>query len=181
MRRALSIDNPCPIQHDAFTAPTCRGGCRRALAPSGAISTIIPSACLPDGRFNFWAIGPEKTRVDLTTRHEPKLGPPWIRHPEERLATHTLHRHVLEGIPPPGSARVATVRIRPKRAPAIVLSDPSTDKVVRRMIDPPLTPIGPVGANHSWRLAFWSSCDRVVRLDVKRSDCPGCSSVWLER
>ena len=53
---------------------------------------------LTDGSFDFAADGPDRTRVDLTTSYEPKLGPRWIWRPAELLAVHTLHRHILEGM-----------------------------------------------------------------------------------
>jgi hypothetical protein len=56
------------------------------------------SVRLTDGSFEFTAVGPDRTRVDLTTRYEPKLQPRWIWRPAEELAVHTLHRHVLEGM-----------------------------------------------------------------------------------
>jgi hypothetical protein len=53
---------------------------------------------LTTGSFDFKPIGPSATRVELTTSYEPKLGPRWIWRPAEQLATHALHRHVLEGM-----------------------------------------------------------------------------------
>lgn len=56
------------------------------------------SVRLTDGSFDFTPIGENQTRIDLTTRYEPKLGPRWIWRPAERLAVHTMHHHVLEGM-----------------------------------------------------------------------------------
>ena len=56
------------------------------------------SVRLTDGSFDFTPEGATLTRVDLTTRYEPKLGPRWAWRPAEQLAIHTLHRHVLEGM-----------------------------------------------------------------------------------
>jgi hypothetical protein len=53
---------------------------------------------LTTGSFDFTPTGANQTRVDLTTSYEPKLGPRWIWRPAEVLATHALHRHVLEGM-----------------------------------------------------------------------------------
>jgi rRNA maturation protein Nop10 len=53
---------------------------------------------LTDGSFDFTPEGADLTRVDLTTRYEPKLGPRWIWRPAELLAVHTLHDYVLEGM-----------------------------------------------------------------------------------
>src|SRR6185437_16403042 len=56
------------------------------------------SVRLTDGSFNFIPQGPDNTRVELTTRYQPKLGPRWIWRPVEEMAVHTLHRHVLDGM-----------------------------------------------------------------------------------
>ncbi|HWE96504.1 MAG TPA: hypothetical protein VG269_21255 [Tepidisphaeraceae bacterium] len=56
------------------------------------------SVRLTGGSFDFTCAAPETTHVELTTSYEPKLGPRWIWRPAERLAVHTLHRHVLEGM-----------------------------------------------------------------------------------
>jgi len=56
------------------------------------------SVRLTQGSFDFTSIGPEQTRVDLTTSYEPKLGPRWIWRPAEELAIHSMHRHILEGM-----------------------------------------------------------------------------------
>lgn len=53
---------------------------------------------LTGGSFEFYSVGARQTRVDLTTRYEPKLGPRWVWRPFERVAVHALHRHVLEGM-----------------------------------------------------------------------------------
>jgi hypothetical protein len=56
------------------------------------------SVRLTDGSFDFHPLGADRTRVELTTRYEPRLGPRWIWRPAEALAVHALHRHVLEGM-----------------------------------------------------------------------------------
>lgn len=56
------------------------------------------SVRLTGGSFDFTCAAPDTTHVELTTSYEPKLGPRWIWRPAERLAVHTLHRHVLEGM-----------------------------------------------------------------------------------
>lgn len=56
------------------------------------------SVRLTGGSFAFVAEGPAQTRADLTTTYQPKLGPRWIWRPFERLAVHTMHRYVLEGM-----------------------------------------------------------------------------------
>lgn len=56
------------------------------------------SVRLTDGSFRFIAEAPDDTVVELTTRYEPKLGPRWVWRPAERLAVHTMHRHILEGM-----------------------------------------------------------------------------------
>ena len=54
---------------------------------------------LTSGSFDFMPINPDDTRVTLTTSYQPKLGPArWVWRPAELLATHALHRHVLEGM-----------------------------------------------------------------------------------
>lgn len=53
---------------------------------------------LIDGAFEFEALGPDRTRVTLTTRYEPLLTPRLIWRWGERIAVHTLHAHVLEGM-----------------------------------------------------------------------------------
>lgn len=54
------------------------------------------SVILTGGSFAFIPLGPDRTRVDLTTRYQPKLGPRWIWRPFERLAVHTMHGYVLD-------------------------------------------------------------------------------------
>ncbi|HEY2584285.1 MAG TPA: SRPBCC family protein [Tepidisphaeraceae bacterium] len=56
------------------------------------------SVRLTDGSFAFEADGPRTTRVELTTRYQPKLGPRWVWRPFETWAVHTLHGYVLEGM-----------------------------------------------------------------------------------
>jgi hypothetical protein len=56
------------------------------------------SVRLTGGSFRFIPLSSNLTRVDLATSFEPKLGPRWVWRPFERLAVHTLHRHVLEGM-----------------------------------------------------------------------------------
>jgi hypothetical protein len=56
------------------------------------------SVRLTSGGFAFQPLNPDLTRVELTSSYEPKLTPRWIWRPAERLAVHTLHRHVLEGM-----------------------------------------------------------------------------------
>lgn len=56
------------------------------------------SVRLTGGSFEFTAAGPDATHIELTTSYEPKLGPRWVWRPAERLAVHTLHGHVLEGM-----------------------------------------------------------------------------------
>jgi len=53
---------------------------------------------LIDGSFKFEALSPDRTRVTLTTRYEPLLTPRLIWRWGERIAVHTLHAHVLEGM-----------------------------------------------------------------------------------
>lgn len=53
---------------------------------------------LTSGSFDLISVSPSQTRVELTTNYEPKLGPRWIWRPAEQLATHALHRDVLEGM-----------------------------------------------------------------------------------
>lgn len=50
------------------------------------------------GSFRLEPLGPDSTRVTLTTTYEPLLGPRFCWRPGERLAVHLLHRHVLEGM-----------------------------------------------------------------------------------
>jgi len=56
------------------------------------------SVRLTGGSFRFIPRSPTQTRVDLSTSYQPKLGPRWVWRPFERLAVHTLHCHVLEGM-----------------------------------------------------------------------------------
>lgn len=56
------------------------------------------SVRLTGGKFEFHAEAPDRTRVELTTSYQPKLAPRWVWRPFERLAVHTLHRHVLRGM-----------------------------------------------------------------------------------
>lgn len=53
---------------------------------------------LTGGNFALEAIGPNQTRVTLTTQYEPKLGPRFAWRPAERLAVRILHGYVIEGI-----------------------------------------------------------------------------------
>jgi hypothetical protein len=56
------------------------------------------SVRLTGGSFALASEGPELTHVELTTSYQPKLGPRWVWRPFERLAVHSLHRHVLDGM-----------------------------------------------------------------------------------
>ena len=56
------------------------------------------SVRLTGGSFEFHRVDDGQTRVALTTTYRPKLGPRFIWRPFERIAVHTLHRHVLEGM-----------------------------------------------------------------------------------
>jgi hypothetical protein len=56
-----------------------------SIRPTGGSFALVPQ-------------GTDRTRVWLTTRYQPKLGPRWIWRPFEKLAVHTLHQHVLEGM-----------------------------------------------------------------------------------
>jgi hypothetical protein len=56
------------------------------------------SVRLTGGSFRFIPDFPDHTRVELSTSYQPKLGPRWVWRPFEKLAVHTLHRHVLEGM-----------------------------------------------------------------------------------
>ena len=53
---------------------------------------------LIDGSFDFQSVSPGETRVTLTSRYQPLLGPRWIWRPFEEYGVHTLHDHVLEGM-----------------------------------------------------------------------------------
>ena len=53
---------------------------------------------LTGGQFRFEAVGPAETRVTLATEYQPLLGPRFAWRWAETWATHTLHRHVLEGM-----------------------------------------------------------------------------------
>jgi hypothetical protein len=53
---------------------------------------------LVGGSFAFEALGADRTRATLTTEYEPLLRPRWVWLPFERIAVHTLHNHVLEGM-----------------------------------------------------------------------------------
>jgi rRNA maturation protein Nop10 len=56
------------------------------------------SVKLLGGSFEFHSLDLTHTRVDLITTYQPKLGPRFIWRPFERLAVHSLHRHVLAGM-----------------------------------------------------------------------------------
>jgi hypothetical protein len=56
------------------------------------------SVRLTGGSFVFAAEGTDRTSVILTTSYQPKLGPRWVWRPFERLAVHTLHGYVLDGM-----------------------------------------------------------------------------------
>jgi hypothetical protein len=58
----------------------------------------VHSVRLTDGSFAFSSTTPNSTHVELTTRYQPKLGPRWAWRPFERLAVHSLHGYVLEGM-----------------------------------------------------------------------------------
>jgi hypothetical protein len=59
---------------------------------------------LSGGAFEFEPVGeeaagdPGRTRVTLSTRYHPHLGPRWCWRPFERLTVRTLHGHVLKGM-----------------------------------------------------------------------------------
>jgi hypothetical protein len=53
---------------------------------------------LRGGSFELIPVGPEHTRIVLTTDYERHLRPTWIWQPIERRVIHTLHGHVLEGM-----------------------------------------------------------------------------------
>ncbi|MBC7833929.1 MAG: hypothetical protein H7Y88_02375 [Phycisphaerales bacterium] len=53
---------------------------------------------LRSGSFVFAPAGPGRTLLTLETTYEPLLSPRWCWKPFERLAVHTLHGHVLEGM-----------------------------------------------------------------------------------
>jgi hypothetical protein len=53
---------------------------------------------LTGGAFAFRAASPERTEVTLTTSYEPLLSPRWVWRPFERVAVHTLHNYVIEGM-----------------------------------------------------------------------------------
>jgi hypothetical protein len=53
---------------------------------------------LVGGSFRFEPIGPELTRIVLTTTYRPRLGPRLCWRWGEHLAVHLLHNHVLEGM-----------------------------------------------------------------------------------
>ncbi|HZL36019.1 MAG TPA: SRPBCC family protein [Tepidisphaeraceae bacterium] len=71
---------------------------RLAFDVIGQINIENHDVRLVDGSFDFAPDGPTQTRITLTTRYEPKLGPRWVWRPAERLAVHALHKHVLEGM-----------------------------------------------------------------------------------
>lgn len=56
------------------------------------------SVRLVGGSFVFHPIDAGRTRVELTSTYQPKLGPRWIWRPFEEIAVHTLHRYVLDGM-----------------------------------------------------------------------------------
>ena len=56
------------------------------------------SVRLTAGEFRFQSLGPTETRVTLATEYQPLLGPRFAWRWAESWATHTLHRHVLEGM-----------------------------------------------------------------------------------
>ena len=56
------------------------------------------SVKLTGGSFAFVSEGEGRTRVTLTTSYRPKLGPRWVWRPFEKLAVHTLHEYVLDGM-----------------------------------------------------------------------------------
>jgi hypothetical protein len=55
---------------------------------------------LSGGAFDFEPVEnePTRTRVTLSTRYHPHLGPRWCWRPFERLTVHTLHGYVLAGM-----------------------------------------------------------------------------------
>lgn len=53
---------------------------------------------LTGGSFAFAPIDEHRTKVALTTEYEPRLAPRFAWRPFERLAVHTLHGHVIEGM-----------------------------------------------------------------------------------
>jgi len=56
------------------------------------------SVRLTGGSFRFTPESAARTRVELATSYQPKLGPRWVWRPFEEVAVHALHGHVLEGM-----------------------------------------------------------------------------------
>ena len=70
---------------------------------------------LIDGSFRFEALGPNRTRVTLTTRYKPLLQARPIWRPFERAVVHALHDHVLDYMArhAQGNAALATGGLQP--------------------------------------------------------------------
>jgi hypothetical protein len=56
------------------------------------------SVVLKGGSFDFSALGANVTRVILSTRYQPLLGPRWAWRWAEEIGVHTLHGYVLDGM-----------------------------------------------------------------------------------
>ncbi len=56
------------------------------------------SVVLKSGSFEFIPITNDTTRVTLSTKYQPLLGPRWAWRWSERLGIHTLHEYVLNGM-----------------------------------------------------------------------------------
>lgn len=72
---------------------------QHAMTLSGGAFEFEPAGPGPEGEAAGDGAGDAgRTRVTLSTRYRPHLGPRWCWRPFERLTVHTLHGHVLRGM-----------------------------------------------------------------------------------